>query len=196
MYPEGQILMEAGRITIAAGRLDAQLGALWWQLAPDQVDELDARRAPAGKVRGKIKTLADERLDAVHRDAIVAFVDEVLAAQTERNAVMHSRWLLRSQDAMRPVSEFFSLSDEERAAYLEEWETRMIRVRCQELGRQAGPGLPADDLANRSPGREWTAGVDRSRRRPRPWVRWTVVDSLNSTTDQKVGGSSPSERAN
>lgn len=122
MYPDEQTLMEVGRITIAAGRLDADLGALWWQLAPDQVDELDARRAPAGKIREKLKALATERLDTAHRDALVGFVDEVLVVHTQRNAVMHSRWLLRDQDAMRPVSEFLALSEEQRGAYIEQWE--------------------------------------------------------------------------
>jgi hypothetical protein len=127
MYPDEQTLMEVGRIAIAAGRLDAGLGALWYQLAPDEVDELRARRAPAGTVRGKIEILARERLDNRHRDALLAFVEEVKDAQTQRNAVMHSQWLLRGPDAMRPVSEFLALNEEERAAYIEQLEREARR---------------------------------------------------------------------
>ena len=118
MYPDEQILMEVGRITVAAGRLDADLGVLWWQLAPDKVDQLKARSTPAGDVRKKIKALATERLDSAYRDPLVAFVGEVEAVQMQRNAVMHSRWLLRDQDATRPVSEFLALSEEQRGAYI------------------------------------------------------------------------------
>ncbi|GAA1586652.1 hypothetical protein [Kribbella karoonensis] len=126
MYPDEQTLMEVGRISIAAGRLDADLGALWYQLAPDQVDELKARRAQAGTVREKIKGLARQRLDATHGEALIAFVDEVEAVQNDRNAVLHSRWLLQGQDAMRPVSEFLSLSEEERAEYIERWDREAL----------------------------------------------------------------------
>ena len=97
MYPDERTLMEVGRILIAAGRLDADLGALWYQLAPDQVDELEARRAPAGIVRKEIRALARQRLDSTHYEPLLAFIDEVQAAQTDRNAVMHSRWLLRGK---------------------------------------------------------------------------------------------------
>ena len=51
MYPDEETLMEVGRIAIAAGRLDAELGSLWWHLAPDLVDETHARKAPAIRVR-------------------------------------------------------------------------------------------------------------------------------------------------
>ena len=44
VYPDNEILIEVGRIAIAAGRLDAALGTLWWHLAPEQVSELDARK--------------------------------------------------------------------------------------------------------------------------------------------------------
>ncbi|MDQ3307379.1 MAG: hypothetical protein M3499_03340 [Actinomycetota bacterium] len=30
MYPDDATLMELGRIAVAAGRLDAALGAVWW----------------------------------------------------------------------------------------------------------------------------------------------------------------------
>jgi hypothetical protein len=126
MYPSETILMEVGRIVIAAGRLDAELGALWWHLAPDQVSEIDARKAPAGKVRGKIKALARERLADEHRIALLAFVDEVQGVQMRRNEVLHSRWLLRGTDAMRPVSEYLQLSERQRAEYLEAWEREAI----------------------------------------------------------------------
>lgn len=58
MRPDEATLIEVGRIAIAAGRLDAELGALWWHLAPDHVTEMQARTAPAGQVRDKINTLA------------------------------------------------------------------------------------------------------------------------------------------
>ncbi|WUJ72350.1 hypothetical protein OG809_03580 [Kribbella soli] len=122
MYPDEQTLLEVGRITVAAGRLDADLGALWYQLAPDKVDQLKARSAPAGEVRKKIKSLATERLIPAHRDALVAFVDVVAEVQDQRNAVMHSRWLLRDQDAMRPTSDFLALNEEQRGAYMVQWE--------------------------------------------------------------------------
>jgi hypothetical protein len=127
VYPDEPTLMEVGRIAIAAGRLDAELGALWWHLAPDLVDELTARMAPAGHVRKQIHRLAAQRLDDVHREALVAFVTEVEAAQTERNAVLHSRWLLRGPDALRPVSDFARLeSDAERREYLVAWEREAV----------------------------------------------------------------------
>ena len=122
VYPEERILVEVGRVAIAAGRLDAELGALWWHLAADRVSDLDARRAPASKVRRKIIALAEERLDDIHRAALTAYVDEVHDAQRQRNEVLHSRWLLRGRDALRPVSEFFGLAEEDRAEYLTAWE--------------------------------------------------------------------------
>ncbi len=126
MYPDTATLMEVGRIAIAAGRLDADLGALWWHLAPDQVNELDARTAPAGKARDKIRTLARQRLDHAHYDALLAFVDELESAQERRNEVLHSRWLLRGPDAMRPVSEFFDLDERKRAEYIAMWEREAV----------------------------------------------------------------------
>jgi hypothetical protein len=126
MHPDEATLIEVGRIAIAAGRLDAELGALWWHLAPDHVDEVDARTAPAGKVRDKIKTLARQRLDDAHCDALLAFVDEVQSAQKRRNEVLHSRWLLRGPDAMRPVSEFFRLDEGQRAEYVARWEREAV----------------------------------------------------------------------
>lgn len=122
MYPDAATLMEVGRIAVAAGRLDAALGAVWWHLAPDQVDEVEARTAPAGKVRVKIERLASARLDASHAEALLAFVTEAASAQAERNEVMHSRWLLRGPDSMRPVSEFLSLAEHDRLEYLRRWE--------------------------------------------------------------------------
>jgi hypothetical protein len=122
MYPDEQILMEVGRIAIAAGRLDADLGMLWWQLARDDVDQLKARKTPAGLVRDKIKEFAAERLETAYRDEVVAFVDVAEAVQKDRNAVMHSQWLLRDSDAMRPGSEILALSKEQRRAYRERWE--------------------------------------------------------------------------
>ena len=122
MYPDEKTLIEVGRIVIAAGRLDAALGALWWHLGPDLVNELRARRAPAGRVRDNIRALARERLDDDHKRALLAFVDEVEAAQSERNEVLHSRWLLRGPDSMRPVSEFLRLDEGDRLAYLGAWE--------------------------------------------------------------------------
>ena len=122
LYPEEVILMEVGRVAIAAGRLDAALGALWWHLAPDVVDENEARAAPAGVARKKVRGLASDRLDAASSKALLSFVDEVEAAQEQRNDVLHARWLLRGGDAMRPVGEFLSLSPSGRVAYLEEWE--------------------------------------------------------------------------
>lgn len=114
--------MEVGRITIAAGRLDAELGSLWWHLAPDLVDESIARKAPASKVRSKIAELAPQRLSEAFRDPLLNFVIEVAEAQQQRNEVLHSRWLLRGRDAMRPVSEYLQLDEEDRAAYLDEWD--------------------------------------------------------------------------
>lgn len=122
MYPDEVILMEVGRVAIAAGRLDAALGTLWWHLAPDVVGENEARSAPAGVARRKVRRLARDRLEAPWSDALVALVDEVEAAQEQRNDVLHARWLLRGGDAMRPVGEFLSLSPSDRIAYLEEWE--------------------------------------------------------------------------
>ncbi len=126
MYPDEATLIAVGRIAIAAGRLDAELGALWWHLAPDHVNEVEARTAPAGKTRDKIKTLARQRLDGAHCDALLAFVDEVEFAQKRRNEVLHSRWLLRGPDAMRPVSEFFHLDEGERAEYVARWEREAV----------------------------------------------------------------------
>ncbi len=122
MYPEEAILVEVGRVAIAAGRLDAALGALWWHLAPDLVGETDARSRPAGTVREKVRALASARLDEHCSGPLLAFIDEVEAAQDQRNEVLHARWLLRGADAMRPVSEFFELDPSDRAAYLEDWE--------------------------------------------------------------------------
>jgi hypothetical protein len=122
LYPDEVILMEVGRVAIAAGRLDAALGALWWHLAPDVVDENEARSAPAGAVRKKIRVLARDRLDAPWSNALLSIVDEVKAAQEQRNDVLHARWLLRGGDAMRPVGEFLSLSPSDRVTYVEEWE--------------------------------------------------------------------------
>jgi hypothetical protein len=99
---------------------------LWWHLAPDQVNEVDARTAPAGKVRDKIKTLARQRLDDQHSDALLALVDEVQSVQKRRNEVLHSRWLLRGPDAMRPVSEFFHLDEGQRAEYVARWEREAV----------------------------------------------------------------------
>ncbi len=125
MYPDDITLIEVGRIAIAAGRLDAELGALWWHLAPDHVNEVDARKAPAGKLRDKIRTLARQRLDDEHSDALLAFVNEVQSVQKRRNEVLHSRWLLRGL-AMRPVSEFFHLDEEQRAEYVARWEREAV----------------------------------------------------------------------
>ncbi len=122
MYPDAPVLIEVGRIAVAAGRLDADLGMLWWQLGRDDVDQLKARKAPAGQVRDKIKEIAAERLETAYRDEVVAFVDVVEAVQKDRNAVMHSQWLLRDSDAMRPASEILALSEEQRGAYMEQWE--------------------------------------------------------------------------
>lgn len=60
--------MEVGRIAVAAGRLDAELGSLWWHLAPDLADETHARKAPASTVRRKIAELASQRLPDDFRD--------------------------------------------------------------------------------------------------------------------------------
>jgi len=121
MYPDEATLMEVGRIAIAAGRLDAELGRLYWHLAPDLVEEIKARRAPAAGVRKKIRTLAVERLDREHSDRLVAFIDESEAVQTQRNEVLHANWLLRDRDAMRPVSEFAQVEEDERPAYHDAW---------------------------------------------------------------------------
>ena len=124
MYPDEETLMEVGRIAIAAGRLDAELGSLWWHLAPDLVDETHARKAPASRVRSKIAELASRRLSADFSDPLLNFVIEVAGAQTQRNEALHSRWLLRGRDAMRPVSEYLQLDEGDRAAYLDEWDRK------------------------------------------------------------------------
>jgi hypothetical protein len=121
MYPDEATLIEVGRIAIAAGRLDADLGRLWWHLAPDQVDQVSARQAPAGAVRRNIEIVAVERLDEEHARALVALVKVVAKAQRRRNEVMHARWLLHGRDAMRPVGEFLALPELEQPRYLEDW---------------------------------------------------------------------------
>lgn len=146
MYPDHAMLMEVGRIAVAAGRLDAAFGAVWWHLAPDQVDELEAGTAQAGKVRAMVRALAIQRLDDFHADALRAFVAEVEAAQRERNEVMHSRWLLRGPDSMWPVSEFLSLDEPDRPEYLRQWERQatssnnwtLQRNRSMELNQPFG----------------------------------------------------------
>src|SRR4051794_2251950 len=114
MYPDETTLLEVGRIAIAAGRLDAALGSLWWHLSPDQVEEVVARSAPAGKVRDQVRRLAALRLEEQHASVLLALVEEIEHAQRDRNDVLHSRWLLRGRDTMRPVSEFSSLSEDQR----------------------------------------------------------------------------------
>jgi hypothetical protein len=143
MYPDDATLMELGRIAVAAGRVDVALGAIWWHLAPDQVDEAIARKAPAGTVRSKVTALASERLDERHAEALQAFVEEAAKAQSERNDVLHSRWILRGPNSMRPVSEFLSLDESDRLAYLSHWEREardsddweLQRSRSMDLGR-------------------------------------------------------------
>lgn len=98
MYPDDATLLEVGRRAIAAGRLDAALGAIWWPLAPSLVDEVQARSAPARKARDRIAELARQRLDEAHANTLCALVDEVREAQEMRNEVLHSRWLLRGLD--------------------------------------------------------------------------------------------------
>jgi hypothetical protein len=66
--------------------------------------------------------LAAVRLDASLRTPLMELVREAKAAQEQRHDILHSRWLLRGADAMRPVSEFLALDDTQRAAYLEQWE--------------------------------------------------------------------------
>ncbi len=78
--------------------------------------------SPAGKVRDKVRHLAAERLDEHHAGALGALIDEVEAAQRERNEVLHSRWLLRGPDSMGPVGEFLALDEEDRLNYLGQWE--------------------------------------------------------------------------
>jgi hypothetical protein len=126
VYPDEEVLMEVGRISIAAGRLDAALGALWWELGPDLVDETNARRAHAGQARDKIRRLARERLEVAHRDALLAFIDAVQSAQEARNEVLHASWLLRGPDATRPVAEFLQLDPACRPDYLTEWEREAV----------------------------------------------------------------------
>lgn len=146
MYPDDETLMEVGRISVSAGRLDAALGMVWWHLAPEQVSELEARTAPAGKARDRVRQLASERLDELHADALGAFITEVEAAQKERNEVLHSRWLLRGPDSMRPVAEFLSLDEDDRLQYLRHWEREarksddwsLQRSRSMELSQPFG----------------------------------------------------------
>jgi len=135
VYPDDATLMEVGRIAVAAGRLDAALGAVWWHLAPELVGELEARTALASKVRKAVRDLANKRLDEPHAEALLAFVSEVEAAQQERNGVLHSRWLLRGPDSMRPVSEFLALDEADRLEYLRDWEREARRSEHWKLQR-------------------------------------------------------------
>jgi hypothetical protein len=135
--------MEFGRLAIAFGRLDADLGALWYQLAPDPVHQLKARRASAGEVRAQVRKLARQQLDSPHREDLLAFVDEVHAVQTDRNGVMHSRRLLEGRDSMRPVAEFLSLSEEERGEYIFRWEREAVV--SEDWRRQANGSLDSGD---------------------------------------------------
>lgn len=56
---------------------------------------------------------------------------------------MHSRWLLRGQDATRPVSEFLTLSEEERSDYMERWEREAVA--SEGWRRQANDSMDSGD---------------------------------------------------
>lgn len=156
MYPDERTLMEVGRVAISAGRLDAELGRLWWQLSPDRVTELEARKAPAWKVRDRIRTLAKERLDAENRDVLLALVDELNAAQNQRNAVLHANWLLCGDDAMRPVAEFLALEPAQREAYLTEWNAPRPSPTGGSVNRTTSSKSPTRTALMSSP--SWNAG--------------------------------------
>jgi len=121
MYPGPDVLMEVGRVTIAGARLDVQMGMLWHHL--DQSIDLEHTRRAAGSKQSKqVRRLARERLTGRMRTQVIAAVEAAEAVRARRNDIVHQEWLLRSRDAMRPVSDVAGLPPEELPQYLEDWE--------------------------------------------------------------------------
>lgn len=121
MYPGTEILMEVGRVTIAGSRLDIQMGMLWHHL--DREVDLDhARQAPGALQCRKVRSLARQRLVGKLRDQVLRVVAAAEAAREKRNEIVHSDWVLRGPDAMRPVAELARVDPVDAPRYLEEWE--------------------------------------------------------------------------
>jgi hypothetical protein len=64
VYPAQELLQEVGRVTIAGPRLEVQMGALWWQLDKDSVDEITARKDSASRQAASADT---GKADIAHR---------------------------------------------------------------------------------------------------------------------------------
>lgn len=125
VYPGSDVLMEVGRITIAGAHLDMWMGLLWHHL--DMVTTEDECRGALGSVQRKaVRRLARDRLIGPMQQQVLAAVDAAQAAQRRRNEVVHQEWLLRSVDAMRPVSELSAIPPEKRMEWLEEWQREAI----------------------------------------------------------------------
>jgi hypothetical protein len=125
MYPGDEVLKEVGRITIAGAQLDVWMGLLLHHL--DMTTTEDACRGVLGSQQRKaVRRLAGDRLVGRLRQWVLDAVDAAQEAQRRRNEIVHQEWLLRSVDAMRPVSELSAIPPEERMARLEEWQREAI----------------------------------------------------------------------
>ena len=126
MYPNEDVLLEIGRVTIAGSRLDVQMGFLWWHLDPQHVDPVKARRSGGGAQAREILRLASARLHGVLFEEVVQLVHDADAVRLLRNDVVHQDWVLRGHDAMRPVAEVAAVPSHELQPYLDEWERQAV----------------------------------------------------------------------
>jgi hypothetical protein len=72
--------------------------------------------------RKKVAVLATQRLGGDLQQAGWAAMSSVEAAQKRRNEVIHQDWLLLGCEAMRSVTEFVAVADEDMGGYLEDWQ--------------------------------------------------------------------------
>src|SRR5215217_3322000 len=97
------------------------MGMLWHHL--DRTVDLEAaRREPAKRQRKQVRRLADERLIGQMQRDVLNAVEAAGWASEKRNEIVHQDWVLRGLDAMRPVSEWANIPQEDWGSYKEEWE--------------------------------------------------------------------------
>jgi hypothetical protein len=164
VYPAQELLQEVGRVTIAGPRLEVQMGALWWQLDKDSVDEITARKDSASRQAASVRRLAGIRLRGDLQARVQKAAAEAESATDLRNNVVHQDWVLRGPDAMRPVAELAGLiSQDDLDAYLQEWEREArtspdwLRMLARSL--DLVPGQTLDEL--KSAERRLAAAADR-----------------------------------
>ena len=116
-YPADDVLLEIGRVAIAATRVDDQLSLVLYAVKypePENPESLERLRArPTSRLAGQARKVLNYRFEGELLDIAVAAVDCAVERQEKRHACLHSLWIPEHRDTSFKVGTLAGLESQD-----------------------------------------------------------------------------------